>query len=527
MTNSRPNILFITSDQHRGDCYGFEGRKVHTPHLDQLASEATRFSSCITPSAMCQPARASILTGLYPATHGVVDNGVDLPATTADSGFAASLSRAGYDTRFIGKAHFSSYNTFAATGTPECHLSSNQFSDNWNGPYMGFNEVELIVLGHELKEMAQAPKGQHYERWLRRGDPDGKRLDLYGTRLAPDNQALQTWNSALPVGFHHSTWTADRTIANLTEARTELETNATPFCLWASFPDPHMPFDCPLPWSRLHHPDEIDLPAVMQRDLDARPWWHRAYIEDKSVDPALDASMRNHAAALTRLPKRNGRARDYNDNEAQLRSTIANYYGMISLIDHNIGRILHALDDLKLSDNTLVVFSSDHGDWLGDHGMLLKGPMLYEGLLRVALVVRGPGVARDQVVDTPVTTTDLAASFLDYAGVSSERGLHGKSIRPLLEKNSTRDFAYGEWNLNPDHWGLDLKLRVVRTTRHKLTYEVNSGAGELYDLVNDPYETENLFNSTKSLALQNELIDMIRSRPEDQLTEPLQPSGVH
>lgn len=526
MSNQKPNILFITSDQHRGDCFGFEGRKVQTPHLDQLASEGTRFSSCITPSAMCQPARASILTGLYPATHGVIDNGVDLPESTAQSGFAALLSQAGYDSRFIGKAHFSSYNTFDATGTPECNQSSERYGNDWRGPYMGFDDVELIVLGHELQEMARAPKGQHYERWLRRGDPEGKRLQMYGTRLPPDNQALQTWNSALPVGFHHSTWTADRTIAGLTQICTNAKSDK-PFCLWASFPDPHMPFDCPLPWSRLHHPDEIDLPAVMERNLDRRPWWHRAYIEDKSVDPGLDASMRDHAAALTRLPKRNGRARDYNDSEAQLRNTIANYYGMISLIDHNVGRILNALDDLGLADNTLVVFTSDHGDWLGDHGMLLKGPMFYEGLLRVAMIARGPGIEADRVINAPVTTTDIAATFLDYAGVDSGQPLHGQSIRSLLERNATRDFAYGEWNLNPDHWGLDLKLRVVRTTRHKLTYEAVSEAGELYDLHNDPHETENLYGQSGARTIQNELIDMIKTRPQDQLTQPLTPSGVH
>lgn len=527
MPEQAPNILFITSDQHRGDCYGFEGRQVRTPHLDTLANQGTRFSSCITPSAMCQPARASILTGLYPASHGVIDNGVDLPPTTAQSGFAACLSGAGYNTGFVGKAHFSSYNTFAATGTPECHQSSSQYADDWHGPYMGFDHVEMIVLGHELKEMAQHPKGQHYERWLRRGDPDGKRLDLYAKRLPPDNQALQTWNSALPVGFHHSTWTADRTIANLTEARARLNATDQPFCLWASFPDPHMPFDCPLPWSRLHHPDDVDLPTIMQRDLDRRPWWHRAYVEDASIDPGLDASMRDHTAALTRLPKRNGRARDYNDSESQLRNTIANYYGMISLIDHNVGRILNALDDLQLSDNTIVVFSSDHGDWLGDHGMLLKGPMFYEGLLRVAMIVRGPGIAANQVINTPVSTTDLAASFLDYANVSTQTNLHGQSIRPLLEKTASRDFAYGEWDLNPHHWGLDLKLRVVRTTRHKLTLEAGSGAGELYDLYNDPHETENLFDDSAARTLRNELLDMIRARPQDQLTEPLIASGVH
>ena len=182
----KPNLVLITSDQHRGDCFGFEGRPVKTPHLDRLASTGTRFSACITPSAMCQPARSSMLTGLYPRTHGVVDNGIDLPQHTGENGFGGQLTKAGYETAFIGKAHFSSYNTFAATGTPECRHSSSGYADDWLGPYMGFQHVELAVLGHELAEMASHNKGQHYERWLRGGDGGEERLALCFTgRLAP------------------------------------------------------------------------------------------------------------------------------------------------------------------------------------------------------------------------------------------------------------------------------------------------------------------------------------------------------
>ena len=334
----KPNLVLITSDQHRGDCFGFEGRAVKTPHLDQLASSGARFSSCITPSAMCQPARSSMLTGLYPRTHGVIDNGIDLPRQTGENGFAGQLTQAGYATAFIGKAHFSSYNTFTATGTPECRHSSSGYADDWLGPYMGFQHVELAVLGHELAEMASQNKGQHYERWLRSGGGGEERLGLYGKRLAPDVGAMQTWHSALPVAWHHSSWVGDRVIDFLDEERAD-----QPFCLWASFSDPHMPFDCPEPWSRMHHPDEVDLPTVRERGLDQRPWWHRAYVEDRSIDPAMDQAIYDHHESLNRLPRRNGRARNYNDSEEQLRHTIANYFGMISLIDHNVGRILDAI----------------------------------------------------------------------------------------------------------------------------------------------------------------------------------------
>ena len=517
----KPNLVLITSDQHRGDCFGFEGRAVKTPHLDQLASSGARFSSCITPSAMCQPARSSMLTGLYPRTHGVIDNGIDLPRQTGENGFAGQLTQAGYATAFIGKAHFSSYNTFTATGTPECRHSSSGYADDWLGPYMGFQHVELAVLGHELAEMASQNKGQHYERWLRSGGGGEERLGLYGKRLAPDVGAMQTWHSALPVAWHHSSWVGDRVIDFLDEERAD-----QPFCLWASFSDPHMPFDCPEPWSRMHHPDEVDLPTVRERGLDQRPWWHRAYVEDRSIDPAMDQAIYDHHESLNRLPRRNGRARNYNDTEEQLRHTIANYFGMISLIDHNVGRILDAIASRGLDNDTIVIFTSDHGDWLGDHGMMLKGPMFYEGLLRVGFLIKGPGIPAGKVVGDPISNTDVAATLLDYAGVEPFYSMHGRSVRPMVESSSTsRDYAYGEWDLNPEHWGLDLKLRVVRTKRYKMTVEVNSGAGELYDLADDPAETVNRFESDR--VVRKELEEMLNERPSDELKDPLIPSGVH
>ena len=130
----RPNILFITSDQQRGDCYGFEGRSIKTPNLDLLASQGTHFRSCITPNVVCQPSRASILTGLLPCTHGVHDNGIDLEEDLGNRGFAAALTAAGYDTGFIGKAHFATYHTFEPNGTPECVRSSANYPDDWTGP---------------------------------------------------------------------------------------------------------------------------------------------------------------------------------------------------------------------------------------------------------------------------------------------------------------------------------------------------------------------------------------------------------
>ena len=199
---------------------------------------------------------------------------------------------------------------------------------------------------------------------------------------------------------------------------------------------------------------------------------------------------------------------------------------MVEYLDKNVGRLVNAVDELGLSDNTLVVFTADHGDWLGDHGLILKGPMLYEGLLRVGCIARGPGVPAGATIDEPVSTIDLAPTFYDYCGVAPAMEQHGQSLRPLLEGGAQiRDFAYCEWDLRPSRSGVDLRLRTVRTKTAKLTLEENSGEGEMYDLSNDPHEMDNLFGDSGYAALQKELTDMVRARPDD-MTEPKTPVGM-
>jgi arylsulfatase A-like enzyme len=258
----------------------------------------------------------------------------------------------------------------------------------------------------------------------------------------------------------------------------------------------------------------VDLPVHRVKDLERRPWWHKASLEGKPQLARPD--MAAHREKGSRVPAQ---------TDEQLRHLIANYYGMISLIDHNVGRLLGALEDYGVADNTLVVYTTDHGDWLGDHGLLLKGPMMYEGLLRVGMIFSGPGVSRGRIVADPVATTDLSATFYDYCGVDAGRDLHSRSLRPLIENtNAGRDFAYNEWKLHPSRTGLALDLRCVRTRNAKLTLELSSGAGELYHLGNDPHEMDNLFGNADYAPLQKELTDMIRSRPDDMagiLPEPI------
>jgi arylsulfatase A-like enzyme len=495
-----PNILLIMSDQHRADCFGFEGRKLRTPHLDRLARQGTRFSACITSNPVCQPTRASILTGQLCLTHGVHDNGIDLDPAVGDKGFAGTLGKAGYDTAFFGKAHFSTYHTFEPTGSPECVTSSANFGPDWFGPYMGFAHAEMMLVGHNWFLPEKPPLGLHYEHWYHaRGEGDEKNR-LYQQGNGDTHGAAQTWHSQLPVAWHNSSWTADRAIEWLKKP----ERKDAPFCAWVSFPDPHHPFDCPEPWSRLHRPEDVDLPEHRTRDLERRPWWHRAAIENEPQGSAESVATRKQ---YSRLPPQ---------TDEQLREIIANTYGQIALIDHQVGRMLSALDEAGLADNTIVIFTSDHGDWLGDHGLILKGPMLYEGLLRVGMIVRGPGVKAGQVVDQPVSTLDLSPTFFELAGIAPQLVQHGQSLRALLAgEDAPRDCARSEWELLPGRVGVGLSLRCVRTRDAKLTLELKTGAGELYDLKADPHEMNNVFDAPAYAELRDQLTALIHARPDD------------
>lgn len=510
----RPNILLITSDQQRADCFGFENPHVRTPHLDRMAARGTRFSACITPNLVCQPSRASILTGLLPLTHGVWDNGVDLDPVVGEAGFAGTLARAGYDTAYFGKAHFATKATFQPTGTPECMRSGAKYGEAWHGPYMGFRHVELIVLGHVNNPMPlERPPVGHYERWLLSRGNEEEVLSLLTASARPGIEGTaQTWHSALPPAWHSSTWLGDRTAAYL-----ETRDRSRPFCAWVSFPDPHQPFDCPVPWSLLHDPKDVRLPKTHGEDpASMRPWWYKATLEGT---PALaDPAFRQLRAKVSRIPKQSDR---------QLAQMTANYYGMISLIDHNVGRIVAKLKDLRIEDETLVLFTTDHGDMMGNHGLYLKGPWPLEDLLRVNLIASGPGVAAGNVVDEPVSTLDLAATFCEFSNVRPQTEMQGRSLGNLLRGGSEqRHAAWSEWHVHPSRCGVGLQLRTVRTKTHKATFELASGAGELYDLVNDPLEEVNRFDDPAYAAVRKGLEGLMRERPGPIAAKLAEPIGM-
>ena len=208
--------------------------------------------------------------------------------------------------------------------------------------------------------------------------------------------------------------------------------------------------------------------------------------------------------------------------------SLAGRYGdVIEEIDWNVGRLIAALRELDLDRNTLVVFTTDHGELLGNHGLYLKGPTPYEDLLRVGLIAKGPGVTPGQVVAEPVSTLDLAATFYDCAGVAAPQIGQGRSLHGFLSgRPDTRDVAYGEWYVHPSRSGVALKLRIVRTKTHKCTFELASGAGELYDLVNDPGEMDNRYDDPAYASVRKELEGMMWARPGPVLKHLPEPVGM-
>lgn len=497
----KPNFILITSDQHRGDCIGAEGRGVRTPGLDQIGANGVRFSTCVTPHPMCQAARASILTGKLPYSHGVRDNGRDLDEQLGAQGLGGSFTRAGYDTHFIGKAHLSSQQTFEPTGRPECYTSAKDFAPDWRGGYMGFENVQMMLRPHHHTKWSEPPEALHYEYWLDQDGGGQARWDNAKDHLQPETAHFQTWRSALDAPWHSTQWIGDRAV-DMINAKDD-----NPLMAWVSFPDPHPPFLAPRPWCDMYSRDEVTIAKHPTLDLDQRPWWHKAFVEDR-------------AKPIKQGAEHNAGGIDWGQKgeltQEALQDLTAIYFGMISAVDAQVIRILDALKAADELDNTYVVFVSDHGEWLGDHGLLLKGPMLYDGLLRVPCLIQGPNIPKGRVIADPVGSIDVLATAADLCGVETGPS-HGRSWRHLWNDEETRDYALSEYEVDSLRSAVDMDLMTVRSARFRMSTDLRTATGELYDLRNDPDEMINLFDDPGYRAVQREHLDMIRARPKDQI----------
>ncbi|MAS37423.1 MAG: hypothetical protein CL610_25715 [Anaerolineaceae bacterium] len=462
-----PNILMIFCDELRADALGCAGNPiVRTPNIDRLAQDGAMLTQCMITQPTCTPSRASILTGCYPSA---VRSRMVGCITPDDPRFLPRvLAQNGYQTTSIGKLHLVPQRDEPAALQQALASGSD---------YYGFQEVDLVD-GH-----GDGCFGPQYDAWLNAQIPDWKQRRDQRQRLQP---GLDCFSWELPPEVHSSNYIGARTVEWLQQ-----HTGEQPFFLHVSFPDPHYPFVVPEPYASMYNPADMPppLPPVTESH-DLPPLHHSVYRNEQSEH------VRDHVIGTP--------PRDYYDvTTADWQQVKSLYYGMTTLVDDNIGKILDTLESTGLAENTIVVFLSDHGDYLGDHGFYGKG-LPYDSVLRVPLIWRGLDVQAGQVVDSMASTLDIAPTLLAYAGIAEPEGTQGISMGPLLagEVDTLRQAALTE---NDDDF-VPMRARTLTTTQWKLTRYVNQPHGELFDRVNDPNEMVNLWHHPDYQAIKQQVI---------------------
>lgn len=449
------NILLILTDQQRKDSLGCYGNTVTaTPNLDLLAQNGVRYERNYVANQICMPNRLSLMTGENIRSHGLWTNGLLLEERRT---LAHHLAEQGYDTASIGKIHFTPYGGEAGNIESHGFWQAHPEALDWHGPYWGFDHVELS-LGH-------TSTAAHYGEWFRRkgGTPEmNKRQKRVGGAEAGVRD--------IPADLHDSTWVAERSLEYI-HKHAESE---KPFFLVASFPDPHHPFDPPREVADQYPPECARPPVGGPEDLATRPRHYRAHFEGGWHRSGYE--IPKHPDGLS---------------EEQTRDRISLTYAMVDLIDRNVGRILEGLDQAGLADDTVVVFTSDHGELLGDHGLWAKGPFFYEGLINTPLIISAPGGAKGGVSDSLVSALDLAPTLCDLAGAEALPYANGVSQASTLEDPSAskRDHCLVEYR---NGYGEEDVASVAFITRDEKYVRYQNGDVEYTNLESDPEERRNL-----------------------------------
>ena len=469
------NILLLHTDQQRWDSLGCYGNPVaQTPHLDRLARQGARFTHHYASNPVCMPSRASLLTGRHLPAHGVIDNGI--PLDTSELTMADALAEQGYDTYAAGKLHLTPFRAPARGAYGESFAAWEQglFRD-WDGPYYGFRRVSLVT-GHG--EGAAQPHLAHYGRWVAENYP--QIFDLLGADNAPGPKFPGTYRSQMPVEAHHSTYVADRIIEYL-----EHYVGRQPFLLFAGFPDPHSPFTPPESYARRFDGADFPEPRFQEGENEGRPAFY-ARLHQERLFPTDGGAFRRPEGE-------------------HLHHIIQNTYAMVSLIDDNVGRILDALERLGFANETIVCFTSDHGELLGDHGLLHKGQIPYASLMRVPFVVQTPGL-KPSVISAPMGNADVMPTLMELAGARVPETVQGQSYAPVIRgrRQRIRDAAFScGWSKA----STDFRHMSLHSDQWRITWWPGLREGELYDLNKDPDEFNNLFRSPAYRELRDRLLE--------------------
>lgn len=482
---TRPNILLITSDQQHWSLLGSQTPGLRTPHLDALAAAGTRFDRAYCPNPTCTPTRASIITGLYPSQHGAWTLGTKLLEEVPVVG--DDFQRGGYRTALVGKAHFQPLAGTPAYPSLEAYpvLQDLAWWRGFHGPFYGFEHVELARMHGD-----EAHVGQHYALWMEaQGATDWRRWFRPPTGSRRGGEGV--WE--IPEALHVNTWIAERTEALLAQYAARQE----PFFLWSSFFDPHPPYLVPDPWASMYDPEALPVPAPMTPEelATCSPLVRRALTRDADWDEFRESGFSLHGCHYHQY-----------DPPAQVRRQTALYWGMMSFLDAAVGRILAGLERLGLAQDTLVVFTTDHGHLYGQHGLHAKGPFHYEDLIRIPFLARHPGriPAARRATDL-ISTVDLAPTFLAWCGLPVPLRMTGIDQGPVLrgEAPPARDHVLVEFRHEPT----TVFLKTFVDARYKITVHYGRPYGELFDLAEDPGETRNLWDAPAVQGLKHRLLE--------------------
>ncbi len=510
VTSTPKLILMIVADQLRADHTGFGGLSLaQTPNLDRLAERSMVFNRAHVTNPTCMPSRATLATGRWPSAHGTRTNGVPLDPTAET--LMKALRRDGWHTAAIGKLHLQTMGwpaedfqitEIAATNPATADLTLPDARAAWGGhrtdwediprhregwvefpdDYYGFASVDLVS-GH-----GDAPSG-HYWHWVRSQGFDPGPVAGHEHSARPSAVWDHVWESGVPAEFSTTRFVTEHTVAQIEAAARRAESTF----VFASFPDPHHPFCPPPPYSTLIDPADVELPATFNQDPALLPPHLQHMLANRGTphpDPMLAFAV----------------------NEQQYREAMVHEVGLMKMIDDGVGDMLAAVDRAGLRDETLVVFTADHGDLFGDHGLMLKHHVHYEGVTRVPMVVAGSEVSAGES-DALVSNADLVPTLLDAAAVTGWRGMQGKSLSPLLSGSGDhhREAVLVEEDLPFGTDGITgpVRMRTLITDDGRLTLYHGESYGECYRFADDEAEEHNLFDAGQPSALEREMRDQM------------------
>lgn len=475
----KPNIIIFCTDHQRADFLSCAGHPlIKTPNLDRLAARGVRYSNLYVQNTVCMPSRASILTGTYPCRHTITSNGFNLPEHHKT--IAHVLRDAGYHTMAVGRTHI-------ICTQPRPEYSKTDF--------YGFSQC-----AHAQVYCGDTDPDNDYLAWIREKHPEYYD-DIAFANRKPDRD-LSGSRTKVPQELSMNSWVVGKSLDFIRGHQEKSQDQ--PFLLWAGTWDPHSPYRAPEPWGSMYNPDDIELPVMLEDELASFP------------------------EEMKRL------AMKENPNKVPLKQLIKNniamFMGMISHIDDQLGRLLDGLDEMGLTDNTIILFTSDHGDMMGEHWFFGKYLFFYDGALKVPGIMAGPGISQGQVFDGLAESVDLMPTLLDLANVPAPPQVQGKSWSPAMHGDNSvvHQDVYTEFQYfklpDPDNvWANPPQDEYVFSLfdgRYRIVYYKDRDYGQLFDSVKDPDHHINFWNDPEYAGVKNEMQTKLLNRLMNNLAQP-------